>query len=627
MNLKDLKTRTKLIYSFSLILVLVIGISILGITSLSNINEKHGNLGVIKSAEADLLTTRLNMRTFVHLRDTQYFRVALTSVDNAIASINNLKVRLTIEENKELANQYLKLLSEYRALMLENRNAIVNQASSINLRATIRDEINSNSEAGKLPENHRLNYYFTNARLYGTYIYATNKPELIAETNNYIDLALQEADNLRLTDISRLLGDYKNAMAGFMDSYNQSKSTEAQLVEKGKAIVQIANHMEENITTFIKEEYRGSILFIIICTVLSVLLSVLITFLLTKYLVSMINKGVALAQTYAGGNLAFQVPEEDLIVKDELGDLTRSMVSMGEKMKEIISEVLLSAESVATACSQISSTSQQISQGASEQASSVEEVSSSMEQMASNIEQNTDNAKQTETISISANEGIAQLAQKAQKAVEANRIISEKISIINDIAFQTNILALNAAVEAARAGDQGKGFAVVASEVRKLAEKSKMAADEIVSLSKTSLALVEETGVKMMEMMPEIERTSKLIKEIAASSVEQNNGADQINSALQQLNNVTQQNAAASEELATNAEEMTSQAELLKEKVSYFKTGDEQKRKFRTNTGNYKSASPEGILKKHQSHQKASNLRGITLNMTEKSEDENYSKY
>ena len=627
MNLKDLKTRTKLVYSFSVVLVLVIVISVLGILALSNINEKHKNLGAIKSTEADLLAARLYMRTFVHLRDTQYFNVALANMDKAISSIDSLKNLLTIEENKELANQYLKFLTEYRALMHLNEDAVVKQINSINERDRIREEIKAGIETARLPENHKLNYYFTNARLNGTYIYANNKPELITETNKYIDLALVEANNLNLSGISQSLGDYKKTMSDFMDSYAEAKSTETQLVEKGKEILQTANHMEENINKFINSQYSGSLVFIIICTVLSVLISIGITYMLTKYLVSMLKKGVGLAQTYAAGNLTFQVPGEDLTIKDEMGDLARAMVEMGEKMKEIIGEVLISAEGVATASGQISSTSQQISQGASEQASSVEEVSSSMEEMASNIEQNTDNAQQTEKISLSAAEGIAQVAQKAQKAIDANRIISEKISIINDIAFQTNILALNAAVEAARAGENGRGFAVVASEVRKLAEKSKTAADEIVALSKTSLALVEETGTKMIEMLPEIERTSKLVKEIAASSVEQNNGADQINNALQQLNNVTQQNAAASEELATNAEDMTSQAEMLKEMVSYFKTGAEQRQYSNTGAKNSRTASSVSNPKKQQYHQTVKDQKGVIINLTGSSDDENYSSF
>ena len=166
------------------------------------------------------------------------------------------------------------------------------------------------------------------------------------------------------------------------------------------------------------------------------------------------------------------------------------------------------------------------------------------------------------------------VAEKSQNAVEANKNIANKITIINDIAFQTNILALNAAVEAARAGEHGRGFAVVAAEVRKLAERSKLAAEEIVGLAQKSLDLSQGAGVVMSETMPKIDNTTKLVQEISAASLEQNNGATQVNNAIQQLNNVTQQNAAASEELATSSEELSSQAIQLKEIISFFNTGN-----------------------------------------------------
>src|SRR6056297_1170692 len=170
------------------------------------------------------------------------------------------------------------------------------------------------------------------------------------------------------------------------------------------------------------------------------------------------------------------------------------------------------------------------------------------------------------------------MGQAGKKSLKSIQEIADKITIINDIAFQTNILALNAAVEAARGGEYGKGFAVVAAEVRKLAERSKTAADEIVELANSSVEVTKESDQLIDNLVPEIEKVAKLIQEINAASQEQNSGTDQINNAVQQLNQVTQQNAASSEELATSAEEMAGQADQLKETISYFRTGDEEKK-------------------------------------------------
>ncbi|MFO7940452.1 MAG: methyl-accepting chemotaxis protein [Bacteroidales bacterium] len=255
---------------------------------------------------------------------------------------------------------------------------------------------------------------------------------------------------------------------------------------------------------------------------------------------------------------------------DEIGVLQRALKNMVEQLEGIVGNIIRSSEQIASASMQLSSTSQMMSQGANEQASSSEEVSSSMEQMVANIDQNTDNAKETEKIAESASVGIKEGTESANRAIGSMSQIADKISIINDIAFQTNILALNAAVEAARAGEHGRGFAVVAGEVRKLAERSREAAEEIDGLSKSSVDVSKVAGERLNAVMPEINRTAQLIKEISSASVEQRSGAEQVNNAIQQLSQVTQQNAASSEELATSSEQLASQADQLKDVIQFF---------------------------------------------------------
>ncbi len=292
-----------------------------------------------------------------------------------------------------------------------------------------------------------------------------------------------------------------------------------------------------------------------------------------KDLVARINTMTGNLRNTAG--IADRIADGDLTVmpkplsdRDTLGLALERMV---ERLRGIVADALSASDNVSSGSQELSASSEQLSQGATEQASSAEEASASMEEMAANIKQNADNAAQTEKIARQSSKDAEASGEAVNRAVVAMRTIAEKISIVQEIARQTDLLALNAAVEAARAGEHGKGFAVVASEVRKLAERSQAAASEISSLSGETVQVATEAGDMLNRLVPDIRKTAELVAEISAACREQDIGASQINEAIQQLDKVTQQNSGASEEMSATSEELAAQAEELQSSIAFFK--------------------------------------------------------
>jgi methyl-accepting chemotaxis protein len=336
-----------------------------------------------------------------------------------------------------------------------------------------------------------------------------------------------------------------------------------------KMNVEAAKKTSDNNTIVAKSATKLLVIVMIIGVILSVIIGIALTFSITKPL----KEGVQTMEEMAKGNLIVSFNQKTLAVVDETGILTRAMKEMADKLKETISYSLEASENVSSGSTQLSSASQGISQGASEQAASVEEISASIEEMTASINQNADNANQTEKIALKSSNDAKEGGEAVQRTVTAMKSIAEKISIIQEIARQTNLLSLNASIEAARAGEHGKGFAVVASAVQKLAERSQEAAEEISKLSKSSVEVAENAGQMLNKLVPDIQKTAELVAEINAASAEQNKGIQQVNTAVQQFNTVVQSNASASEELASTSEELSSQAEELKNQLAFFQVG------------------------------------------------------
>jgi methyl-accepting chemotaxis protein len=520
MKLKNQKVGTKLTIAFGIILLIFVAAIVIISFQIQRLETNSYSI-----TKATMLTNKVMESKFAIRSDQLYL---MEIIDTKDASELNQNIR----QHEENVQQVINGLKECISITED-----LSWAPELN---TIKSDLKLQFTEVNLLYSKEINPLYAKCLDLKQQILSTTDAKIVESLISELSVIDNQIDPKAIECVNKL-----NKIENDFE-INQLKSFYAQ-----------GERLKENILTYL-------VLVILISIAVAIVLSIVFSKSITNPLKRLLPGFMDMSNGYMSESIAIEN-------NDEVGHLTASFNKINSKLKKIVTEINEGADSIVSGSEQISGAAQVLARGASEQADATEKISTSVEEMTGNIDQSNINTKNTVKYFKEAESRMHAMNKASEESLKAIQTITDKINIINDIAFQTNILALNAAVEAARAGEHGRGFAVVAAEVRKLAERSKIAADEIMGLSRITLDTTETTRSYTVELAKSIEQTAKLVDEINSSISELSAGAGQINNAVHQMNNITQNNAASSEELATSAEEFASQAEQLKETISFFK--------------------------------------------------------
>jgi len=568
----DWKLRTKLLVCFGSILLLFVVVGLLGYRQALHRNASNTVRNYSDGIERSYLKARFHYLYYYALGDTTEYATARKYLDTLIMEVNEMEqyqlqspfgdadmvqLSLALVEKGRLYNEKGNEVYVLKKQELAARNSLLAQYQ--NFYNTLR---NSESKDAAL-----VNRLILLCGQLGEYFNADDSKCLTTAQSTLEDiLGRFSFDGTRAQELAQL-----------RQTIRETLETKLAREELGATFIATSNDLTKTIeihdarlVSVTDGMMQEAILGLIITIILAFVISAASLILITNYIVRLVKSATARLIGCGEGNFINDIPKNIQTYGDEFGAMARSIASLVVRMQETLTVIRHGADEVALASEQLNANSQGLSQGANTQAANAEEVSSAMEEMAANIDSNADRAKSSQLLSQDLGNRLQELGGESRASLESVETISEKIRVISEIANQTNILALNAAVEAARAGEHGRGFSVVAAEVRKLAERSNEAANEIVTLSTQSMQATQKAHKTLDSVLPDMDRTRSIMEEISVASEEQRSGVGQINMALTQLNEVIQHNASSSEEVAANATKLHDEAERLKNAVRYF---------------------------------------------------------